>query len=143
MSHPAPTLPLPRGEVTLETALEEDGVLLNLSYPEKRLMFFWWLTKRCKGTEDIVSYHLGLTQSQTCRVADVRDWVHGSVNVCLPAIIGSKGKLTSRHCASVLRALWARMVANREARQVRACAWASALARVLWFTNSLIVLGAA
>ncbi|KAB8206342.1 hypothetical protein BDV34DRAFT_212508 [Aspergillus parasiticus] len=86
MPHQQATLPLLRGTTTLELAIEEEeeeeeeeeDMLLDLDYPEQRIDFFVSLYSNRGDIEDIVSYHLGLGQSETCRLADVNEWVHGS-----------------------------------------------------------------
>jgi hypothetical protein len=83
-----PTLPLLRGPTTLDTALEEEhNVLIHLGYPEQRIDFFVWLNSHRTEIEDTVSYHLGLTGAEVCRVGDVKEWIHGSFNVCIPVYI--------------------------------------------------------
>ncbi|KAK2865300.1 hypothetical protein FQN49_003716 [Arthroderma sp. PD_2] len=87
------TLPLLRGTITLEAALEEeDNVLLDLSYPEKRIDFFVWFYSRSKEIEDLVSFHLGLSPPEKCRVSAVNEWLHGSFNVCIPVYIDNRTK---------------------------------------------------
>lgn len=34
--------------------------------------------------ESVVSYHLGLHQAGDCRMGEVKEWIHGSCNVCIP-----------------------------------------------------------
>ncbi|EDN94991.1 predicted protein [Sclerotinia sclerotiorum 1980 UF-70] len=58
-------------------------MLLGLAYPELRLDFFVWLITHRADIEDTVSYHLGLTGSEICRLGEVREWIHGSFNVCI------------------------------------------------------------
>ncbi|KAL3455738.1 hypothetical protein BJX64DRAFT_281883 [Aspergillus heterothallicus] len=53
-------LPLLNGHISLSTALvDDDNVLQELSYPERRLGFY------------------------TCRVGEVKEWIAGSFNVCV------------------------------------------------------------
>ncbi|KAK6819292.1 hypothetical protein RU639_007991 [Aspergillus parasiticus] len=92
MPHQQATLPLLRGTTTLELAIEEEeeeeeDMLLDLDYPEQRIDFFVSLYSNRGDIEDIVSYHLGLGQSETCRLADVNEWVHGSFSVCIQVYI--------------------------------------------------------
>ena len=91
------TLPLLRGTTTLEAALkQEENMLFDLAYPEQRLDFFVWLKTHRKDIEDTVSYHLGLTGSEICRLGEVREWIHGSVNVCIPVYVDNWNKHPGR-----------------------------------------------
>ncbi|KAJ5585283.1 uncharacterized protein N7459_005083 [Penicillium hispanicum] len=82
------TLPLLRGTTTLESALEEEEDILHaLDYPEQRIDFFVSLYGNRESIAELVSSHLGLSSSDTCRLADVKEWVHGSFNVCIPVYI--------------------------------------------------------
>jgi len=91
------TLPLLRGTTTLETALEqEENMLLDLAYPKQRLDFFVWLYSHRREIEDTVSYHLGLTGAEICRLGEVKDWIHGSFNVCIPVHVDNWGRHPGR-----------------------------------------------
>lgn len=83
----ATTLPLLRGSISLEDALAEDeDVIQQLSYPEKRLDF-WLYLHRCRSQiEDIVSRHLNIPPSDF-KLSDVEEWIHGSFNACIPVYI--------------------------------------------------------
>jgi hypothetical protein len=97
MTPQAPTLPLLRGSTTLEAALEqEENMLLNLAYPGQQLAFFVWLYSHRGDVEDTVSYHLGLTRSEKCRLGDVKEWIHGSFNVCIPVYVDDWNKHPGR-----------------------------------------------
>ncbi|KAE8342014.1 hypothetical protein BDV24DRAFT_150803 [Aspergillus arachidicola] len=78
MPHQQATLPLLRG------GGGGHDMLLDLDYPEQRIDFFVSLYSNRGDIEDIVSYHLGLGRSETCRLADVNEWVHGSFNFTKP-----------------------------------------------------------
>lgn len=91
-----PTLPLLTGAITLETAFEEENLVLDLSYRQKRLGFFVRISRHRKEIEDAVSNHLGLGWSEDCRVADVKEWIHGSFNVCMPVCVGNWKKCPGR-----------------------------------------------
>jgi hypothetical protein len=78
-------LPLLQGEITLESALDDDdNVLQAIAYPQKRFEFYVYLLKHRSEIETIVSYHLGLNKRDTCQIAEVKDWIAGSFNVCIP-----------------------------------------------------------
>jgi hypothetical protein len=67
------TLPLLRGDTTLESALEqEDDILLELGFPEQRIDFFVSLYSNRDNIENIASY-LGLGPSETCRIGGVSE----------------------------------------------------------------------
>jgi hypothetical protein len=93
MTHQGATLPLLRGNTTLESALEqEEDVLLELDYPEQRIDFFVFLYSNRGDIERIAAYHLSLGPSDTCRTGDVNEWVHGSFNVCIPLYVNKQGQ---------------------------------------------------
>lgn len=78
------TLLLLRGGITLESALEkDDNMLQEIGYPEKRLEFYLYLLKHRYEIEVIVSYHLGLSRKEKCRLGEVKEWISGSFNVCI------------------------------------------------------------
>lgn len=82
------TLPTLRGVIILEDALKnEDDMLPVLAYPEQRTEFFIWIYTHHSDIEHIVAYHLGLTTSEKCRIGEVKEWIHGSFNVCVPVSI--------------------------------------------------------
>ncbi len=79
------TLPLLQGEITLESALDDDDNMLQaLEYPQKRFEYYVYLWKHRSELEAIVSYHLGLNERETCQIGEVKDWMAGSFNVCIP-----------------------------------------------------------
>jgi hypothetical protein len=82
------SLPLLKRRISLEEALEEDDdVLHELSYPQKRLDFYFYLLEHRQDIEELVSFHLGVPR-ETCNAAkDFREWVHGSFNACIPIYI--------------------------------------------------------
>lgn len=92
MSDQALTLPVIRGtrtgSITLDEALEkEEDMLVELSYPTARIEFFLFLYQHVDDIAEIVSDHLGLSQSIPCRLGDVKEWIHGSFNVCIPVYV--------------------------------------------------------
>jgi hypothetical protein len=86
-------LPLLGGTTTLVDALEqEENMLSKLAYPELRKSFFLWLDGHCGDIVESVSYHLGLTRSETYRIGEFREWIHSSFNVCIPVYIDNRNK---------------------------------------------------
>jgi hypothetical protein len=84
-------LPLLHGEISLSTALDDDdNVVQELSYPERRLEFYIYLCQHRTSIESIVSYHMNLKEKQTCRVGEVKEWLAGSFNVCIPVNINGQ-----------------------------------------------------
>ena len=82
------SLPLLRGSITLDEALEqEEDMLLDVSYPDSRIDFFVFLHSHRNDVAQLVSGHLGLARSTQCRLGEVREWIHGSFNVCIPVYI--------------------------------------------------------
>jgi len=93
MAGQALTLPLLRGSITLGEALEqEEDMLLDVSYPDSRMEFFIFLYTHSNDIAAIVSEHLGLAQSIQCRLGEVREWMHGSFNVCIPVYVENWNK---------------------------------------------------
>lgn len=86
------SLPLLKRTITLDEALSEDNnILQELSYPEKRLDFFYYLFQHRPEIEAIVSFHLGVTKD-ACTTGEVNEWVHGSFNACIPVYINDSTK---------------------------------------------------
>ncbi|KAL2869521.1 uncharacterized protein BJX67DRAFT_392056 [Aspergillus lucknowensis] len=91
------TRPLLHGQITLQSAIEDDGnVLLELSYPENRIQFYTYLLLHRNEIESIVSFHLGLSGKQSCRLGEVKEWLSGSFNVCIPVYVGNWKEDTPR-----------------------------------------------
>ncbi|PYH74510.1 uncharacterized protein BO88DRAFT_439965 [Aspergillus vadensis CBS 113365] len=85
------TLPLLRRDISLSTAIDDDdNILQELSYPKQRVDFYVYLYQHRSVIESIVSYHLNLSKKQTCRVGDVKEWISGSFNVCIPVDINGR-----------------------------------------------------
>ncbi|KKK16642.1 hypothetical protein ARAM_000507 [Aspergillus rambellii] len=81
-------LPLLHGQISLSTALvDDDNVLQELSYPDQRFEFYVYLYQSRAVIESIVSYHMNLNKKQTCHVGEVKEWMTGSFNVCIPVDI--------------------------------------------------------
>ncbi|KAJ5462349.1 hypothetical protein N7530_010554 [Penicillium desertorum] len=79
------------GDQSLSTALDDDdNVVQELSYPERRLEFYIYLYQHRTSIESIVSYHMNLNEKQTCRVGEVKEWLAGSFNVCIPVNINGQ-----------------------------------------------------
>lgn len=93
MSGQEVTLPLIRGNTTLEAALEEEeDMLLELDYPEQRVDFFLSIYTNREDVTKLASSHLGLGCSETCRLGEVNEWLHGSFNVCIPIYVAKQGQ---------------------------------------------------
>ncbi|KAJ5566787.1 hypothetical protein N7535_006093 [Penicillium sp. DV-2018c] len=93
MTSQALSLPLLRGRITLEDALEqEEDMLLEVSYPDSRLEFFVFLVTHRDDIAALVSDHLGLDRSNQCRVGEVEKWLYGSFNVCIPVYVDNWNK---------------------------------------------------
>lgn len=82
------TLRTLEGEISLAAALEEEqDMLLRLTYCDKRIDFLIYLLSHSTEIEAVVSYHLGLSRSGSCKLAPLDDWIHGSFNICLPVYV--------------------------------------------------------
>jgi len=76
------------GEITLDAALEEEqDMLQRLTYSDKRINFLVYLLDHSAEIEAVVSYHLGLSETGSCHLAPLDDWIHGSFNMCLPVYV--------------------------------------------------------
>ncbi|KAF2725697.1 hypothetical protein K431DRAFT_336174 [Polychaeton citri CBS 116435] len=93
----AVTLPLLRGQISQEDALEADrDIIQQLSYPEKRIDFYLYLYQHRSEIAQVLSRHLGIPTNDF-RLGEVEEWLHGSFNVCLPIYIGTgRGPLLPR-----------------------------------------------
>jgi hypothetical protein len=77
-----------RKSISYESACEaESNILLQLSYPSKRLDFFFQLFEKQEEIKQVVACHLGLKRNQSCRLGDFSEWRHGTFNVCIPVYI--------------------------------------------------------
>ena len=67
-------LPLLLGrQTTLNAALDSvDDMLLELSYPAKQAVFFSYLREQRSSIEALVSFHLGLTTTEGCRMSETQ-----------------------------------------------------------------------
>ena len=91
------SLPLLKKTITLQEALGEDGDILHeLSYPEKRLDFFYYLFQRRREIEAIVSFHLGVPKDVYKVAEEFREWVHSSFNACIPVYIDDSVKFHTK-----------------------------------------------
>ena len=80
-------LPLLRGTISLQDALEEDeDILQQLSYPEKRLEFWLHLYQCRPQIANVISRHLNIKPADF-RLAELSEWIHGSFNACIPIYI--------------------------------------------------------
>ncbi|RAH47954.1 uncharacterized protein BO95DRAFT_512836 [Aspergillus brunneoviolaceus CBS 621.78] len=83
--------PLLRGSITLEEALDqEEDMLLELSFPKSRIEFFVSLYSRRQYIAMLVADHLQSSRWEQCFVEEVKEWIHGSFNVCIPVRIESR-----------------------------------------------------
>lgn len=77
-----------RGEITYSTAKREEvNILHRLGYPNKRTEFLTHIAEKRDRIKAIVEHHLNLESSDSCHVAGVENWRHGSFNVCIPVTI--------------------------------------------------------
>lgn len=72
-------------EITLEEALEEEqNMLVRLTFLQKFAAFREYLENHRTQIEAVVSQHLNLSRKDTCSLGHMREWIHGSFNICLP-----------------------------------------------------------
>nr|KMM69298.1 hypothetical protein CPAG_05617 [Coccidioides posadasii RMSCC 3488] len=79
---------LQRREITYASAKEEEvNVLHQMGYYDQQTKFFAHLNNHRDQIKDIVARHLGLSSPAVCHVAEENDWLHGSLNACIPVTI--------------------------------------------------------
>lgn len=84
----ADQLPLLSGNIALDEALhQEDDILQELSYPDKRRKFYSYLIDHQFEIEEIVAFHLGVPKGACNAARELKDWVHGGFNACMPIYI--------------------------------------------------------
>lgn len=80
-----------RGEITYSAAKErETNVLHALGYWDQRNQYFKHLDERRDLLQAAVDHHLNLASSDECRVSSRSEWLHGSLNVCIPVYLKSR-----------------------------------------------------
>ncbi|CAM1501698.1 Fc.00g036820.m01.CDS01 [Cosmosporella sp. VM-42] len=86
------TLPLLKGKISLDDALEEDvDIIRELSYPEKRDEFWADLYEQLPHIAEVVSRHLNIRQSDF-NLGEFEEWIHGSYNACIPIQIAERAR---------------------------------------------------
>jgi hypothetical protein len=81
---------LPRREITYASAKDEEvNILHQLGYHEKQTRFFIHLYNHSDWIKTIVAHHLNLSSPAVCRVSEIKDWLHGSFNVCVPVMLSN------------------------------------------------------
>ena len=72
-------------DITLEEALEEEqNMLVRLTFLNKFAAFREYLENYRTQIEAAVSHHLNLGRNDRCSLGHMREWIHGSFNMCLP-----------------------------------------------------------
>ncbi|OJK01949.1 hypothetical protein ASPACDRAFT_50737 [Aspergillus aculeatus ATCC 16872] len=61
-------------------------------FPKSRVEFFVSLYSRRQDIAMLVTNHLQLGRCEQCFVGEVKEWIHGSFNVCIPVRIESRTK---------------------------------------------------
>ncbi|PYI03597.1 hypothetical protein BO78DRAFT_374884 [Aspergillus sclerotiicarbonarius CBS 121057] len=77
-----------KNTITYSVAKErEDNILHQLHYHDARTSFFSHLIEHIDWIRNIVTHHLRLASLDICHVAEPKEWIHGSFNVCIPVTI--------------------------------------------------------
>ena len=72
-------------DITFEDALEEEqNMLVRLTFLRKFATFREYLENHRNQIEATVSHHLNLSRNDACSLSHMREWIHGSFNMCLP-----------------------------------------------------------
>lgn len=87
---------LSRGEITYSAAKEQDyNVLHELGYWDQKIRYFTHLHRNRKLIKQTVADHLSISP-ETCHLAEVDDWIHGSFNVCIRIKVDARGRVPER-----------------------------------------------
>lgn len=82
-----------REDITYSAAqTKEVNILHQLGYYDQQNQFFTRIRYKQSWIKTIITHHLGLSSSDSCHVADTKDWLHGSFNVCIPVTIQNWGR---------------------------------------------------
>lgn len=82
------TLRLLREDITYSKAQREEvNILRRLTYFNRQQEFFDRLSDNRDWIKAIIAHHLCVPSTASCHVADLRDWLHGSFNVCIPVSV--------------------------------------------------------
>ncbi|KAL2830854.1 hypothetical protein BDW59DRAFT_177581 [Aspergillus cavernicola] len=77
-----------KNPITYSVAKErEDNVLHQLQYYDARESFFSHLNENTDWIQRVITLHLHLGPLDRCHVAEMKEWISGSFNVCIPVII--------------------------------------------------------
>lgn len=71
-------------------------MLLELSYPSKQAAFFAYLREQQPAVEALVSFHLGLSPTEPCRMSGTEEWMCGYYNVCIPVHVHGPNRVLVR-----------------------------------------------
>ena len=67
-------------------------MLLALDHLEQRIDFFVALYSSRADIAQIAAGHLGLRSSDPCQLGGVKEWLHGSFNVCIPVYVNNQAR---------------------------------------------------
>jgi hypothetical protein len=91
------TLRLLNRDITLEEALsEDDDILHEISYPQKRLDFYYYLLEHRDDLEQLVSFHLRVPREKCLVARDFKEWIHGSFNACIPVYVDVSPRFSAK-----------------------------------------------
>lgn len=83
--------------ITLSAAqAEEEDMMIELAYPEKRASFYNQFAAREREIQELVAFHCGMIDPDLVQVSRMWKgnelvWKHGSFNMCIPVYINSPG----------------------------------------------------
>lgn len=82
------TLRLLREDITYSKAQRKEvNILRRLTYFNRQQEFFARLSDNRDWIKAIIAHHLRIPSTASCHVADVRDWLHGSFDLCIPVSV--------------------------------------------------------
>ncbi|RFU30500.1 hypothetical protein B7463_g5814, partial [Scytalidium lignicola] len=88
---------LARGEITYSEAKEEEvNVLHQLTFWNQRVKFYTYVNNRRDLIKALVVHHLGLRSPSACHVAEIREWMQGSFNLCIPVTVEKSKRVLVR-----------------------------------------------
>jgi hypothetical protein len=86
-----------KGKISLAEALvEDDNILHRLHLVHKRTDFVLNLLNSNRQIEAVVASHLAVSPAICTIDKDIKNWIHGSFNVCVPILIDKSGVYPAR-----------------------------------------------
>lgn len=87
-----------REDITYEDAKSnETNILHKLSYWDQREKLLHHLSQNFSLIQAITAHHLGSIPEEACQITELKEWLHGSFNLCIPIdIVTGGGRFTNK-----------------------------------------------